>query len=318
MAIVVPPSSAPPLPSQVFDRFPLSHKWVGWDGSEWFLSDPSSGVRLLRGYRGVGMPTPQRYSTVRPGLAGSHRRGTRYPDREVVWPLAVYTPQANQNWWDYDAAFWRTMDPDQPGYWEVTTPGAWGAQGTTRRLRVAFSDGGDEGITVDPGILGWSVYSGIQMIAEDEPFWTGDLVQLQFDNNPAATAPFFPPTSTSGFVVQIAPASTITSGTINNLGDVSAYPIYRIDGPTTNVTLGLNGSNVQYIQPIAAGQYRIIDTRPGHQTILDQDGNDRISDMGPVVFAPVPPRTTGYPLSMTMAGTGLVTVSLTPLYWRAW
>jgi hypothetical protein len=315
MPIVIPPGAVPRLPPQVFERYPLSHRWVGWDGSIWLLSDPSSGVRLLRGYRGTGLAAPQRYTTTRPGLAGTRRRGSRMPEKEAVWNLAVYTAP-DKSWWDYDAAFWRTMDYDRPGVWEVTAPGTGGAAGRTRRLKCAWADGGDPNITVDPGVAGFQMYEGITLVAEDQPYWTGDPITTSFDNT--AVGDFFA-TATDAFVIRISSAATIGRATISNPGDVDSYPVYTIRGPTTGTTtLNLGGKTTQYVGLIPDGQTRTIDTRPGYQTITDQAGTDRITDMGAISFAPVLAGARDVPLAMTLVGSGSIDVRLDTLYRRAW
>lgn len=317
MPILATPTSvvtpAQVLPTTLFDRRPLWHKWTGWDGSEWLLTDPASGVRLLRGYRGVGMPTPQRYTTIRPALPGTRRRGMRMPEREVVWNLAVFT-DATAAWWAYDNAFWRTMDPGQTGLWSVTSPAARGTT-ITRTLRCAFVDGGDTNIDIDPGMAGFRIYEGITLVAEDQPLWAGPTVTRTFDNS--ATAGFFSAPG-DNFVIRISPGNTVSRAQIDNPGDVDAYPVYTIVGPTTSVTLGVGPKTTQYLAAIPAGEIRVIDTRPGRQSITDQAGNDRIADMGAIAFNnPIQPGKS-VPLTINMVGTGAVTVSLDPLYYRAW
>lgn len=143
-------------------------EWVGADGSVWLLTDRSRGVVLKRGVRGLLMPRYDRYSSTSPVVPGSRHKGSRATDREVFWPVKVFTGKGSLEWMRLNRAFWKSFDPDIPGTWIVKHP-----DGGKRRLSCRFIEVEDE-LDRNPLSLGWETYR-IRMLA-NQPFWTGDPV----------------------------------------------------------------------------------------------------------------------------------------------
>lgn len=307
----------------------LGVEWVGWDGTVWNLVDEASGVLLTPGVRGLSMPPVRRYTSVSPAVPGSRWRGQVALEREVFWPLFVYSNAGSQAWVEYDRAFWRTMHPEKTGVWRVTSP-----DGGTRTLRLRFVNDGDPSWDRDPVMAGWATY-GITLVAE-QPFWEGQLSTRTW----AASAPvdFFGDGTAPAF--HITSGSTLAGATMANPGDVDAYPVWAIRGATTSVSVGVGGRVIEVPFAVAADRLLVIDPRPTAQTAVEVDapassvapgsaewgawleehlpaGTDRTADLGEVDFAPIPPGAAA-DLSLTMVGTGMVTASLTPLYNRTW
>lgn len=285
--------------------------WAGWDKSEWALCDERSGVYLKPGLRGWGVPGVDRYASTSPALAGSRWRGSRTQEREVFWPLRVFSDAGSQAWLDYDSAFWRTMHPDRPGVWSVTQP-----NGTTRRLTCRFVDDGSATFDIDPALVGWTDY-GVTLVAE-QPFWTGDPITASWSND--GLAPFLGGPSGSGRATPfyISRGNTIGSAKMPNPGDVDAYPVWTIKGPASSVTVGVAGSTITYSVAIPTNGSVVIDTRPGSESVVDQDGNDLVGNLsGAVSFAPIP-ASEAAELSLSLAGTGSVSATIEPCYFRAW
>lgn len=300
--------SAPSLPPSVpTEPWPgCSQTWTGWDGSLWQISgDPSSGVRLKEGVRGLAMPQWQRYSTLSPAVPGSRHRGSVASDREVLWPLGVYNDVGSAEWIAYDRAFWRTMHPDRPGLWRFTSP-----TGQTRSLPCRFVTDGQHTFRTDPSRMGWQLYA-VALLA-DEPFWQGEPIVRSF--KAAAPAPFFGAGAPS---FAISSGSTLANATIDNPGDEPSFPVWTLEGPFTSATVGVDGRSIVVPFALAAGQSLVIDPRPTEQTAIDQAGVERTGQLGAVDFAAVPPGVS-VPLTLSMVGTGTVTAELTPLYFRAW
>lgn len=284
----------------------LTMSWTGWDGSVWDLADSSvSGVVMGPGVRGLGAPPSQRFSTSSPAVAGSRFRGSRVLEREVFWPLSVLA-DTGLGWVDRDSAFWRTLRVDAPGSWAVTSPG-----GTTRTLRCRLADV-DEEFVVDPTRHGWASY-GVHLVADDDPFWSGAPLVRSF--SPGSPVDFFDPAGSPPF--HISAGNLLATATLDNPGDVDAFPIWRVDGPTTSVTVGVDGRNIVIPITVAGGASLTVDTRPQAQTAIRSDGTDVTASLGAVDFAAVPPGAV-VPLSLSMVGTGTVTATLQPRYFRAW
>lgn len=285
--------------------------WTGWDGSVWHLSDPASGVLLTQaGTRGLSMPPVTRYTSTSPALAGSRNRGSRTAERDVFWPLFVRSSGGSQAFVDLERAFWATMHPDKPGVWSVTLP-----DGSKRSLGCRFMDDGNASFTMIPTIRGWAVY-GVTLVAE-QPYWEGDAIARTWAVDDPT--PFFGGTTGgSGPTFYISSGSAITSATIDNPGDVDTFPVYTIIGPTTSVSVGYAG-NVVTLGTLAAGAVRIIDTNPDRLTVTDAAGVDKWSELTSTANfgAPIPPGES-VPLSLSLVGTGSVSVAITPRYYRAW
>lgn len=251
------------------------------------------------------MPPAQRFTSESPAVPGARFRGARVLAREVFWPLSVLQ-DGPQGWVDLDAAFWATMRPDLAGSWAVTAP-----DGLTRTLTCRWLST-DDGFPLDPASAGWASY-GVYLVAEDDPFWSGAPVVRSFSSG--APVDFFDPGGSPPF--HISAGNLLAAATVDNPGDVEAHPIWRIDGPVTDVTLGVDGRTIEVPITVADGDHLVVDSRPAHQTAVRDDGTDVTSELGAVDFAPVPPGAV-VPLTLSMVGTGTVTATLTPRWYRAW
>lgn len=308
MPIVVTPEEIPPPPQADWPGI-SGMTWTGWDGSVWDLLG-SAGLCLTPGVRGLNMPPVDRFTSTSPALAGSRWRGHRTLEREVFWPLLLWSDAGSVDWLDFDRAFWATMRPDKAGTWTVSDP-----QGLSRSLRVRYSDDSDHASDMDPSKFGWSVY-GLRLVAE-QPFWEGDPVTRTWNND--SFVPFFGGVAGGkGPSFYISSGSTLVSAEVSNPGDVDAYPVYTVTGPVDSASVGYAGNTVS-LGAIPAGQQRIIDTRPDRLTVTDANGVDKWSELtgDPQFDAPIPPGES-VPLSLSMVGTGTVSLTLTPLYYRAW
>lgn len=306
MPILAAPSLVPPAPGRLVAQG-STHTWTGWDGSVWDLSGLDSGVSLGAGVRGLTMPPVQRFTSDSPGVHGSRWRGSRTQEREVFWPLRVFHAAGSQEWLDYDAAFWRTMHPDQTGVWTVTQP-----NGVARSLTLRCVDDGQQSFDTDPALLGWARY-GVTLVAE-QPYWEGEPVVRSWKLTDPV--PFLGPRG-FGPPFYISQGSTLSNASIDNAGDIDAWPVWTIYGPTDSVTVGVNGRTVSVPFAIPSGAVITIDTRPTAQTALDGAGVEFTAQLGSFDFAPVPAGQ-AVPLSLAMVGNGYVEASLTPLHLRAW
>ena len=299
----------PPAPPVVWSG--LAMKWVGWDGSEWVLSDETHGTVMLPGVRGLNMPPVIHHRAAHASVPGARWRGHTVDVREAFWPIQIYTDLGSQEWIAKDRAFWRTMDPAKTGTWVVIQP-----DGSERRLKLRFIDDGQQSFEHDAAMSGWSNY-GITLAAE-QPYWEGEEITGLWETG--APVPFFG--GTGGPAFAISPGNTLSEAQITNPGDVPAYMVWRIYGPTNTATVGINGRNISIPFPIAAGDVLEIDTRPEAQVAMRGPvagplTDDKTGSLGVIDFAPLPP---GEPatLTLSMSGTGRITASFIPLYYRAW
>ena len=284
--------------------------WHPDNGPAINLLDPAAdGVMLVEdGVRGLNMPSTQRYTASSPAVHGSRNRGHRVEEREVFWPLLVWTDRGTDDWLRVDSRLWDGLRPDVEGWWVVDT--AWSGR---RRLRCRFSDDGDHSMSRDPSRRGWDLY-GVRLVAE-QPFWTAEMDPIEWDQGEPDS--FFP-----GPTFRISGSRRMDSATLRNGGDVPAWPVWTIHGPCSSATVGVGDRQVVVPFAVAAGERLVIDTRPEYMTatMYTAAGGaaDRTADLGAATeFAPVPAGG-AVDLSLTAPGGGRVEADLTPLYWRAW
>lgn len=127
------------------------------------------------------------------------------------------------------------------------------------------------GLDGDTNGKGWSPSTGMFVLtlrAADPFFYAPAPVREEFvPGTPIAFFPFFPLVLTQGTV--------INTGTLNNNGDYTAWPIWTVTGPGTTLTLRnmTTGMVLQAVLSLAAGESLIIDTRPGIKTVLSGSTN---------------------------------------------
>lgn len=279
-------------------------RWEAWDGIAWDLLHPEAGTFLIEGVRGLTMPPATRHTTTSPAVAGTDDSDDDHVgERDVFLPLFVYSDGGSQAWVERDRKLWRGFRRRKYGWLVVVHP-----DGTERRLRCKFVDDGGHSYPVDPTRKGWALY-GITLVAP-QPYWQGAPVVRSW--KPVDPVEFF---QADG--LHISPASRIDTATIDNPGDVEAWLVWTIHGPTTTVAVGVDGRVVEVPFALAEGESLTIDTHPTAQTAIDGTGADRSDELGAVDFAAVEPDDR-VALDITLVGTGFVSAALTPLYERAW
>jgi len=313
--------AAPPVDMLATARLPQGMRmtWESWDGQLWDIATGAEGVALMPGVRGLNMPPTKRHTQTSPAVHGSRRTGWITAEREVFWPTLVYRESGVYDWAQLDGDFWRSMHPDRPGIWSVTDP-----SGNLRKLTCVFDNDGGHSTEILPSIQGWERY-GIYLAAE-QPFWTGERLRRGWSG--AGGSSFF---GTGAPAFNISTASSASTATIGNPGDLDAWPKWTIVGPSTTTTIGIPGQVIQVPFNIPAGKALEVDTDPSRQTVIYGDWSQnvftgfgeissqvsRFSDMGAVEFAPIPAGE-AVPLSIVINGSGVVLMELTPRHFRAW
>lgn len=289
----------------------LQITWTGFDGVVWDLTSPSSGAVLAPGgLRGLNMPPIERYSSSTPALAGSRYTGYRVGEREVFWPLFVFSRIGSDDFMRTDASFWSTMRVDRPGVWTVARDG-----GRPRFLHCRYTDDGDQSYDTDPVLAGWSLY-GITLVADTQPMWEGESLTWTFLRDATPSGWF----ASTGSVFLIGPSSTLSGASVSNPGDLEAWPVWSVVGPCDSGSrLSVGGGALNLNAPIGDGVIVTIDTRPDSMAATASTGADLSGSVewGPL---PVPPGSVvGADIALSNPGIGAqVSVRLTPLYYRAW
>lgn len=298
-------------------------EWEGYTGKKFNLSEEAGGTYLMPGVRGLTMPQVNHFVSESPAVDGVRWRGLNVPAREVFWPLRIWNDLGSAEWTALDRELWRTLNPARTGTFSCTHP----TTNETRTLVLRFVA---ETATpdTDPVLAQWAHY-GVRLQAE-QPYWAGPAVSEYW--GAGGTEPFF------GTVFTISPGRSIATAKMTNPGDVPAFPTWKIVGPTTTATVGLNGQLIEIPFPLLDTEVAFIDTAPTAQTCkvynvtaaaagkhprdwqIGTDleyASDRTGDLGAVSFAAIP-EGGQVTLSLTVDGAGGVQAILVPLYYRAW
>lgn len=291
---------------------PVLNQWPGLkhllrDGDTvWDLSAPqTAGVFLTdQGLRGVHLPPINDYVRTAAGVDGQTLRGFQVKARPVFWPLCVYSGEGTHAWLERDKALWASLAPNKTVQWEVVQP-----TGESRSLAVRVDPRGDDAFNIDPSGRGWHVY-GVNLVADD-PYWRGRTVFAR--SGGTETGAFIPETGAPEFF--ISGGVPLESLTINNPGDVPAWPVWEARGPHTDLVVSLGGRVVEF-PDVLEGQTLVLDTSPWVRTAL-LDGEDVTHLLGVAEFAPVEPGE-AQKISASSLGAGTFTVSVSPRFYRAW
>jgi hypothetical protein len=315
---------APPAPA-VSPWRGVALSWTGWDGSEWDLTRPASGLFLRPGVRGLGLPTFERQSSSSPAVAGSRHRGTSTNDREAFWPLYLYSDQSSAEFMERDRAFWRSLDTDLEGTWTAHLPNA-----ERRTLRLKLS-GADDDWNHDPVQRGWAQY-GINLLA-DKPYWMGEKIAKSWAQGDMRN--FYITAEdriTYGYpddaIYYLSPGGALGSASFTNDGDVSSFPVWTVIGHTTAVSFGVGGADIIVPFEIPEGYAVQLDTDPVDGQVLwygEWDTAtksilspiDRTTELSPASSFVAIPRGQDRPLTIQMTGTGTVIAEVQNRYRRA-
>lgn len=337
-ALYAAPTTPPPPPAAPSLWHGLRPTWTGWDGSTWELSNPASGVLLMRGgTRGLSMPPFRRFTSSAAAVHGSRWRGRSTDEREVFLPLCVWSNEGSQAWVDLERALWRTMHPDLPGVLSLTHP-----DGQVRSLTCRFVDDGAHAFDMLPARFGWATY-GVRLVAED-PFWRGTPVMQSWRASTAV--PFFGGVGAPGgppFV--ISSGRTFDLARVTNPGDEPSHAVWLVHGPTTSAHVGVSGKQVIIPWELDEGRTVVVDTSPTSQTAFEVDtpswataaeptlsataalawaretgptGTNRTRELGASTKFQAIPAGAAVTLAIEVVGSGSVTALVEPLYWRAW
>lgn len=303
---------APPKNTTTWLR--SSHEWVGWNGDSFRLSDWKTGVFLTQGgTEGMAMPSESPWvRTGSPFVHGQQYTGGVVEPRRVFWPVYLYADGGSSSWQELDSRFWQTMHFGKPGTWRVTTSAG------TRELTCRFVSDGGHSFTRDPHRFGWQSY-GVELVADD-PFWAAsEPIEKEWGQEPPVSfyggGPVTDP-SLGATPFAISGGTSLATAELNNPGDVDAWVLWTVEGPASNIRLGVDGRFVTYPGTLATGATLTINTDPQDQ-LAYLNGAEVTDLLGSYQFAPVRAGDSTR-LSLSLEGAGTVKASLLPRYYRAW
>lgn len=304
---------APPVPIAFQDWRGIRHTWTSdWNGSVWDLSDPASGVVLVKdGVEGLGMPEYVDYTHDSPVVNGYSWEGYLITGRPVFWSLLIYSGAATDDrpsssaWLRRHRAFWDTLLPGRTGVWTVELP-------TNQKfsIRLRLKPGSSQRFEMDPTQRGWIV-EGIELAA-DQPLWEGERQIRVWD--PGAEEDWFGPTG-YGPDWHVSDYLRLSTARMTNPGDVESFVKWTVTGPATTAGVGVGGVVTPIPFAVPAGQKLVINTDPrAYEATLN---GDNVMHLLPDFDARPIPAGTNVELQLSMDGTGSIQAEFPTLIVRA-
>lgn len=263
--------AGPGLPGFQWPR-PLRLTYTDPDGVEWDFSDLSGQVQVT-GVAGHGSPPVALSAMAMPSGAMLPQSYTG-TGRTILVGLVAGDDNQSEFLKLTDRlaqAFWtERLGAPAPGTLRIQRP-----DGTGRQIKVLVTDGPDlSDDDRDKSGLTWTSF--VVTFRSLDPCWSDATpVTLVFQGaDEAAGVPPMPP-------VVLSPYSVLGDLVVNNTGNASAFPVWRISGPgTPTLTNITTGRSFGLAVALAEGETVTIDTAPdGGAYAIDQDDEDRWPDL---------------------------------------
>lgn len=242
------------------------------DDRAWPLDD-TLGIRAALGRRGFHAPEYVHWADESPAVDGGFFRGVRVPPRELFQPVHIINPDpaallATRR------AFVAALSPER-GECVITMAYP---DGTRRYIAVRLLDGmaGSE----DMG--GWGiplVSYGLRFVAYD-PYFYGDEVPDEWQGTQSREE--LPQPGADDLFEVVASPQVLGATTVDNIGDVDAWPYWEFAGPFTSITLDNESTGRSLTLTYTATDETekvFIQTRPGYTSIVDQDDTNLWDDL---------------------------------------
>lgn len=272
--------------------------------------DLTHDLGLMPGAEGFEDFGTDEYTSSGPVLDGQRFNGWRALPREVFLPLMIPEYQmdapVNLSW---------VQSYMRPGrMFTLRASSSFGVR--TLRIRYVPTP-----VALDFSPELFDNVRGLRFVADD-PWWVGPRVEHQFQT-PEDALPFFA-VGAGDRVFNLGSANTVDNITLSNPGEQDAWPVYRIDGPSTGFTISQSafGAELTSAVEVPSGEYLILDTRPTAQTMrLSHDGGayttDETRQLANALFFRIPAGSS-QPIYVTLNGAGSLLVSFDPVYQRAY
>ena len=282
-AVVVPPR---PTPAEK-----LAATWTAPDGTVYQLTDRSVGYWTLANAVAFGAAPLTLTADANP-RGGSTMRHVQPEPRQIIWPMHVKgttETEFKQRWRELGRAFAMTTELG-PGVLTVAWP-----DGSKRQISAYYSSGFDG----QPG-MHWHYDQVVMTLFCEDPYWQDIVQQTVTRTFVSDSSTFFAP------FLHVSSSQTLGDTTVNNPGDVVAWPTWTITGPATGVTAINNDTGESFALDITltAGQVVTITTDP--PSVIGPDGNSAIAAVNfpDAVLWGLPPGDTSATFDVTGSGAG--------------
>ncbi len=232
-----------------------SISWIGTDGTETAFRGVSKGTM------GRGVPPVRPLVTTQPNRSGAVYSGALHGVRRISFPFEVFgTVAADGSDVRAEVRAWalRLATLTAPGKLRCTTE-----VGDVREITCWYVGGLE---LVENG----SNYqqATLEFDAPD-PYWVDNVDTTAQASGASGITSFFP-----FFPLSLSSSEIAAELTIDNTGDLEAWPVITIAGPAVSPTLRnfTTGQLLTLNRTVAAGETVTLDARPGARTALLQDG----------------------------------------------
>jgi hypothetical protein len=198
------------------------------------------------------MPPVTIYSIRVPQSQGGSFRGARHDERLATIPVVAPGPQAGRD----ELRRWaRALDPLKGEGTLTVVVGPYAG----RQLVCVYEAGLDD-LQEEWPLLGLIVLG----FRACDPYWQDSTETVSIATIASTGFTWFP-----FFPLVLGASDVFAQLTINNLGDVDAWPVITVVGPGTDLHLTnlTTGKDMLLTGAIAAGSVVVIDTRPGRKTV---------------------------------------------------
>lgn len=242
--------------------------WVEPDGTAFPLTGQDDlDVHWALGVEGRFMPPITLSEDVVFDQPGTRVRNVQVGPRDVTLPITVIGADETAVRQRIRALL-RSFDPTRgEGRLRATAP-----DGVMREVVCRYTDGleGKEG----RDDFGQQFQRLVLVLHASDPYWRdADPTEQTYSTGTPKAFLGDPFLGGDGMVT----ADTIIgSQTIQNDGDLPAYPVFTVAGPASSFTLTNNttGERIRYEAAVAAGEVLVIDTRPFRKSVLRSDGTN--------------------------------------------
>lgn len=259
--------------------------WTGWTWTPTPTADPSGNGAAALVAAGVG--TIVRVDGLQEALVGSA-------------PVMVYGQMTVENRGPAAITLGLTLHTPTGDSGTTTVTLASGGKRTFYALHTTDANGATLGMSLRRTTAG----TATNIIVSDAVVSTGGFPPHAFDGDTGLAPRFYLLEPSGG-----------TTGTLVNEGDVEAWPVWTVRGPSEAFTAGVGGNLIAGPIIVPAGQALVIDTDPLAQTVL-LNGVNVWRQLTSADFAPIPPD--GSVLAaVTVTGQGSIEATVRPQYRRA-
>jgi hypothetical protein len=241
------------------------------DGTIWDLTD-REGLLLTLGRRGFDSPTYDAITAESPAFDGEEFLSARALPRDLILPLYLQA-ETREAFIARKRSLLAGLSPRRG----LATLAVTEQDGSQRTLRCYYTGRGGEGDTArDRAGRLWSRLT-LELRAPD-PYWRGAAIRTEFANPVSSSFYPIPP-------LQVASSQGLGESTLDVRGDVDAYPVWTVYGPTSGgielcaMPAGTGERDLMLSSVLAADEWLRVDTDPTRLTIIDQDGANRWGDL---------------------------------------